>query len=157
MIDLLKILNLLSDHQVDYCLVGGLAAATYGSSMVTQDVDVACSMEAENLAKLHNAVAPINPRHRMAKPPRPFTLEDANSGLFKNIYLTTSLGQLDCLGEVKGIGDFNAVKRQSVEIDMGSFKLPIISLEALIVAKEAMARPRDLENAKLLRGIRDHN
>lgn len=157
MIDLLEILKILSKHQVEFCLVGGLAAATYGSSMLTQDVDVACSMSIPNLIKLHEALALIHPMHRMVRPHRAFTREDAESGLYKNIYLHTDIGQLDCLGEVKGIGDFDAVMERSAKADSVGFSFSILSLDALIEAKESMGRPRDLENAKILRAIRERN
>lgn len=155
MTNFFQLLAKLVANEVEFVLVGGLAAATYGSSMLTRDVDVACSMKIENLTRLHQALEGQNPRHRMAKPPRPFCLDDAKSGLFKNIYLQTDLGQLDCLGEVKGIGDFAACRSASVTLPVAEIQLPIISLDALIEAKEAMGRPRDLENAKILRAIRE--
>ncbi|WP_309396685.1 hypothetical protein [Cerasicoccus maritimus] len=112
-------------------------------------------MQPANLVKLQAAFEPYNPRHRMAKPPTPFTREDAESGRFKNIYLQTDLGQLDCLGDVKGIGGYDTVLQRSVELDMQTFRLRVIALDALIEAKEAMGRPRDLENVKILRAIQE--
>lgn len=80
------------------------------------------------------------------------TKQDARSVLWKNPLFVTDLGQLDCLGEVKGIGDFNAVMERSVELEMETFQLRVISIDALI---EAMGRPRDLENVKILRALRE--
>ena len=52
MVDFIQLLKRLSDYQVEYVLVGGLAAATYGSSLVTQDVDVCVNLELANLIRL---------------------------------------------------------------------------------------------------------
>jgi len=152
---LIALLEQLDKHKVNYCLVGGFAAMAHGSHLVTTDVDVACSMKPENLEKLFHAVAPYQPKHRMAKPPTPFTIEDARSHAWRNVYLRTDLGQLDCLGEVKGIGDFDEIMKSCVELEMETFQLKVISLDALIEAKEAMGRPRDLENVRILRAIRE--
>ena len=67
----------------------------------------------------------------------------ARSG-WKNIYLDTSAGVLDCLGDIKGLGDFAACAARSVEVDMGGFSIRVLSREALIAAKKAMGRPKDL-------------
>jgi len=112
-------------------------------------------MDPENLTRLYFALEGLHPLHRMAKPPRPFTEEDAGKTHWRNVYLHTDLGQLDCLGELKGIGDFEAVMQRSIVQDLKDFQLRVISLDALIEAKEAMGRPRDLENAKILRAIRE--
>ena len=52
MFDFIQLLNRLSDYQVEFVLVGGLAAATYGSTLVPQDVDVCVKLEVPNLVRL---------------------------------------------------------------------------------------------------------
>jgi len=49
---------------------------------------------------------------------------------------------LDCLSEVLGVGDFDEVLRQSIEINTPSGKCRVLSLDALIRAKDAMGRTR---------------
>ena len=64
MFDFIQLLNRLSDYQVEFVLVGGLAAATYGSTLVPQDVDVCVKLEVPNLVRLKNALLDLNPVHR---------------------------------------------------------------------------------------------
>ena len=74
----------------------------------------------------------------------------------KNIYLDTDWGQLDCLGEVLGLGDFEEVRQQSEPIELDGFECQILRIDALIIAKKAMGRPKDIETIKQLEVIKQH-
>lgn len=152
---LLTLADILTKAGVANVLVGGGAAYVHGSPMMTQDINLACDMSVKNQVKLQAAIAHLNPMHRMAKPPRPFTAEEAAKGTYKDIYLQTDYGQLDCLGEVKGIGTFDACWAESEEIEVRDFQLRVLTLDSLIRAKRAMTRPRDKQNAMILEAIRD--
>lgn len=65
MVQIIKLLEVLTQAKVDFVLVGGAAAAAYGSTMVTQDLDVCGEMSSKNLCRLATAMAPFNPCHRM--------------------------------------------------------------------------------------------
>ncbi|YCM42898.1 hypothetical protein V2O64_16440 [Verrucomicrobiaceae bacterium 227] len=54
------------------------------------------------------------------------------------------MGVLDCLGEIKGLGDFAKCQSQSLEVDLGGFSIRVLTRETLITAKKAMGRPKDL-------------
>lgn len=143
-----KLLSTMLEAEVDFVLVGGLAAAIHGSSMVTQDVDVCVSLKQENLQKLMDCLQPYNPVFR--DPRRiPFTQLQP----FKNIYLITDLGRLDCLGEIKGLGSYDQLMEQTETFPVDDRVCPILTLDALIRAKEAMGRERDLQNVAILREI----
>lgn len=68
----------------------------------------------------------------------------ALKGGWKNIYLDTSAGVLDCLGDIKGLGGFAECSGRSLEVDLGGFSIRVLTREALIEAKKAMGRPKDL-------------
>ena len=72
-----------------------------------------------------------------------------------DLYLQTDLGQLDCLSEVKGIGDFAEVRRQSIVVELPSGPCRILSLDALIRAKEAMGGPKDKLTILQLKAIQE--
>lgn len=74
----------------------------------------------------------------------------AARGGWKNIYLDTSAGVLDCLGDIKGLGDFAECKTRSLEVDLGGFTIRVLTREALIAAKKAMGRPKDLQTVAQL-------
>ena len=128
---------------------------SHGSALLTQDLDVACRMSEKNLKKLETALEGLHAVHRQT--PQKLALDFQKDGYvrWKNLYLRTDLGQLDCLGEVAGIGDFDAVWARSEELDLGDFKMRILSLDALIESKKAIGRPRDIHAVHELEAIRE--
>jgi len=148
------LLATLSEGGVEFVLVGGYSAMLHGGSLMTRDVDVVCPMTPENLGRLHTALEALHPVYRMAPSAQPFTRADAERKDWENLYLRTDIGVLDCLGEVKGLGDYHACLARSVSINLGAFAIRGLSLDALIEAKRAMGRPRDLHTADELEVIR---
>jgi len=140
---------------VEFVVVGGYAAFAHGASVITQDLDVCCRFSPENLRRLAAALADVHPRHRLTPQKLPFELTGELAHRLKNLYLDTDLGALDCLSEVTGVGGFEEVLRQSIEVATPSGKCRVLGLDALICAKEAMGRPRDQTTAVQLRAIRE--
>ena len=153
MLDFIELLCRLADNKVQFVLVGGLAAAAYGSPQLTQDIDICIQLSIQNLENLKYALAGLHPVHRM-HPSKP-KFEDVGEKLksFRNIYLDTDIGQLDCLGEIKGIGSFEDVMDNSGTIELRGKTIHILSLEALIKSKEALGRPKDKGSVLLLKVI----
>lgn len=139
--DILKRLN---EFGVKYILVGGMAANIHGSTITTMYCDIVVSLDAENLLKLAQALSVYSPTFRHKKPPQDFDEDMAARGGWKNIHLDTAAGILDCLGDIKGLGDFAECDANSLEVDLGGFSIRVLTREALIVAKKAMGRPKDL-------------
>jgi hypothetical protein len=138
-------------------VIGGFAAVAHGVTLLTQDIDVCCRFSAENLLRLQEALADLEPRHRMppSRPPLRLTRDAATE--FRNLYLETSLGQLDCLGEVLGVGDYERVLAESVAVPLLAGPCRILSIDALIRAKETMGRERDRQALLQLRAIRERS
>ena len=74
--------------------------------------------------------------------------------MLKNLYLKTDLGVVDCLGEVLGVGNFDEVFKNSVEVELPYGKCRILDIDALIRAKEAMNRNHDKITVMLLKKIK---
>jgi hypothetical protein len=147
-----ELLARLVEGQVEFVLVGGLAAYAHGSSLITRDLDVCMPMTVENLMRLQAALAGLHPVHKM-RPDIPLELTPEKCTGWNNIYLKTDLGEVDCLGNVLAVGDYPEVARESTTIDLPKGPVRIIEIQALIRAKEAMARPRDLEAVRHLRAV----
>jgi len=152
--DLYALIERLLQQKVDFVVIGGFAAVAHGSTFTTQDMDICCDPAGENLMRLQAAVADLNPVHRMTPAKVPLELTPESCTTFKNLYLDTDCGQLDCLGTVQGLGDFGDVKNNSVQVELSVGKCRILSLDALIRAKEAMGRPRDQQAVLELKAIR---
>lgn len=143
MSDLESLLERLVRHRFRFVIVGGYAAVAHGSSLVTQDIDVCCPLTQANLRRLYAALADLHPVHRMS-PRRPaFVVTSESTRGLKNLYLDTDLGQLDCLGSIKGLGDARHVMRASLSLRLPFGTCRVLTVDALIKAKRAMGRPRD--------------
>jgi hypothetical protein len=140
---------------VEFVVVGGYAAVAHGASVMTRDVDVCCRFSPENLRRLAGVLSDVHPRHRMTPQKLPLELTDENATRLRNLYLDTDLGALDCLSEVAGVGGFDEVFRQSIAIDLRSGTCRVLSLDALIQAKEAMGRTQDKLTLIQLKAIKE--
>ncbi len=149
------ILVRLHAHDCQFVLIGGFGAVAWGSSIATRDVDVACDMSPANLRRVWLALAELAPRHRMGSGRPLFTEEDAARDGWKNLYLATRNGQIDLLGEVKGIGGFQECLSRSAPITLDGKEIRILSLEAMIQAKRSMGRPKDLQTVMELEVVRE--
>lgn len=153
----MNLLERLVGAGVDFVVVGGFAGVAHGCSFVTQDIDICCGFDPENLVRLQKALSGINPVHRMTPKRKKLELTEKNGGKFKNLYLDTDIGQLDCVGFVEGIGDYSQVKRASVSVKMQNIEICVLSIDALIKAKQAMNRPRDRQAVLQLEAIKKLN
>lgn len=55
-----NILQLLSNSDIEFVVIGGLAAVIYGSSQVTRDLDVCVAMNPDNIVRLRKVLAPYH-------------------------------------------------------------------------------------------------
>ncbi|MBN2513388.1 MAG: hypothetical protein JXB18_10650 [Sedimentisphaerales bacterium] len=155
--DFLDLLHRLTQNNVEFVVIGGFAAAMYGATMVTEDIDICCSFSPENLFRLQDALKDLHPVHRMTPNKIPLALTPQNAAEFKNLYLATDLGPLDCLSTVEGIGSYEQVSKASQRFETGDLILSVLSLNALIEAKKALNRPRDQEAVIQLKAIQQLN
>ena len=82
-------------------------------------------------------------------------LTEQTCGQFKNLYLDTDIGQLDCLSFIDGLGDYGQTKRESELVEVEEMKVRVLSLDALIKSKKSMERLRDKEAILQLEAIKE--
>jgi len=155
MTDFPGLLKVLTQAGVDFVIVGGAAATVHGSARLTQDLDLVYGRNRENLSRLVSALAPYRPYLRGAPPGLPFAWSEQTLQNGLNFTLVTTLGAIDLLGEIAGGGTFDSLKRQSVSLEIFGVRCFCLSLDALIAAKRAAGRPRDLEAIAELEMIRE--
>ena len=139
-----RLLQTLLAARVKFVLVGGLAAVAHGTATLTGDVDICYARDQENLERLAQALASFHPRLRGAPPDLPFRLDLPTLRAGLNFTLTTDLADLDLLGEILGLGTYDAVRAASEEIEVYGLHCFVLTLEGLIRAKRAAGRPKDL-------------
>ncbi len=152
--DFLNLLLQLNNANVKFVIIGGFAGVVHGCTFVTQDVDICCELSVDNLLRLQNALSDISPVHRITPQKIKLELTEDNCGDYKNLYLDTDLGQLDCIGSLKGVGDFCEVVKVSQKIEVEGQLLDVLTIDALIEAKKALDRPHDKETIIQLEAIK---
>src|SRR5205807_804268 len=98
--------------QVQFVLVDGLAMIAHGSAYVTNDLDICYARTPSNIHALVAALAPLHPYLRGAPPGLSFRFDIATVEAGLNFTLVTDLGDVDLLGEIAGIGNYEQVVLQ---------------------------------------------
>jgi hypothetical protein len=68
-------IKLLGEYEVECVIIGGVAATLYGSTILTNDLDVCYARNTENLQKLALALQSVNAKLRGAPPNLSFILD----------------------------------------------------------------------------------
>lgn len=153
--DFEELLRALAGGEVDFILVGGLAATVHGSARATYDIDVVYGRDPANLERLVSAIGPLHPYLRGAPRGLPFHVDAETLAAGLNFTLTTDLGDLDLLGEIVGGGTYEELLPDTIVIDVFGFSCRCLSLDALIRVKRAAGRPKDLDAIAELEALAD--
>ena len=147
----------LKDSGLEFVIIGGVSVVYHGAPVATFDLDICCPFGEENVRKIEAAVKDLNPVHRMTPNKLPLEVTRSSFATFKNLYLQTDLGKLDCLGEVSGVGNYAAALKKSEMAHFSYGDFLMLNIEALIASKVAAGREKDLEAVRLLRAIKEKN
>jgi hypothetical protein len=151
----LELIKRLTKGGVKFVLVGGFAGVVHGCTYVTQDIDICCDFSVANLLALQEALKDLHPVHRMTPRRLKLKLTAKSCARFKNLYLDTDVGQLDCLASIQGLGNYEDVESLSEIRDLGGgLRIRVLTIDSLIKARKAMNRPRDREAVLQLKAVK---
>ena len=145
MTDFQKLIEALAESRVEFVIVGGLAATAHGASRLTQDIDIVYSRSQENIGRLIAALTPFRPYLRGAPPGLPFEWSQSTIERGLNFTLTTTIGDIDLLGEVTGGGKYDDLVSHGVPLEFFGYSCLCLDLPWLIRVKRAAGRPKDIE------------
>jgi hypothetical protein len=128
---------------VRFVVVGGVAAGLHGMARATFDLDICYDPAPDNRGRLAAVLAEWNAYLRGVEADLPFVMDARQLEISPVMTLATSLGDLDVMDRVEGVGDFTAVLANSVETIVGDTRFRILDLPALIKAKRAANRQKD--------------
>lgn len=144
MLDIAAILKALSANEVDFVVIGGIAAVAHGSAYITQDFDISYARTPLNLERLARALAPFHPRLRGVSEDLPFRFDPATLRAGLNFTLTTDLGDIDLMGAIAGFSSYEMIAAASETLELYGVSCRILTLQGLIRSKRAVGRPKDL-------------
>lgn len=137
-------LEFIGRHNIECVIVGGVAGTLYGSALPTRDLDVCYSRASANLQKIATSLGTVNARLRNAPRNLPFLLEAETLLKGLNFTFVTDVGDLDLLGEVRGIGLYDEALDEASSFQVLGYEFKVIALDKLILSKRAAGRPKDM-------------
>jgi len=137
-------LEFLGRHEIECVIVGGVAATLHGSAIPTTDLDICYSRSPPNLQKLATALQSVHARLRNAPADLPFRLDEETLRKGLNFTFVTDVGDLDLLGEVRGIGFYAETVEGASSFEVVGYEFKVIALDKLIIAKRTAGRAKDL-------------
>jgi hypothetical protein len=154
------LISLLSGNKIDYVLVGGLAVALQGYARNTMDVDVVLAMDAENLERFIASAKAAGLR-----PTLPVAIESlANPALIDQWHREKGMLAFSLRGPqahatvidilVRPAVPYAELRRDAVPIEIGNWRVPVASVDHLIVMKTGTGRSRDAIDVEELEKLR---
>ena len=145
-----RILELLEQHDVEYVVVGGVAAVLQGAPVTTFDLDALIKIDPGNVGRLASALTALDARYREHNDLRP-SREDLAAG--GHLLLMTDSGPFDVLGFIGGGKRYEDIVGSVISLDVGDLKIKVLSLAALVEEKKALGRDKDLAVVRLLEAV----
>ena len=146
-----KLLPTFVGARVEFIIIGGVAGILHGSARATYDVDLVYSRNEQNIQRLASVLAPYNPYLRNAPVGLPFVWDTKTIRHGLNFTLTTTVGDIDLLGEVADGDTYSDLLPHSFEVEAFGVRFKCLDLPTLIRIKEAAGRPKDREAIAELR------
>ena len=148
---ILSIFETLAKHQVEYLVVGGVAAVLGGAPVSTFDLDIVHSTSPENVARILTALEELDAwyRHFQERRLRPDSSHLTSPG---HQLLMTRYGPFDVLGMIGRGRTYCDLLPLTVEMEVRSgVRVRVLSLEAQIAVKEELGGEKDAAMLPLLR------
>ena len=140
--DFLEILKILSKHEADFIVVGGVCAVLHGAPVTTFDLDIVHSRSRENVTRLMSALEELEAYYRERKDKR-ITPKQAHLTSQGRHLLITRSGPLDLLGTIGSGHTYNDLLTRTVELKVSNLKVRILGLQTLIKVKKETITEKD--------------
>jgi hypothetical protein len=155
-----KLLAALSDAEVDYVLIGGLAVALHGYQRVTMDVDVVLAFTDANLEKFVECA-----KRAELKPVLPIPVESLRDTALIDqwhrekgmlVFALRADGAMSTVIDVlvRPSVSFDELKRNAVSKLVGPLSIPVAGIDDLIRLKTGTGRNKDVLDIEELRKIK---
>lgn len=136
--DFRDLLTELHDAGADFVVVGGYAVAFHGYPRATKDIDILIRPTAANAARVYRALAAFG------APLAAFGVEAEDFATYDGVlHFGAAPYSADILNRISGVSFERAIAGAGT-LDVDGRAIRIIGLDALLAAKRAAGRPKDL-------------
>jgi hypothetical protein len=157
-LDLRGILEALTEGEVEFLVIGGVAVGFHGFVRGTKDIDIVPAPEPGNLRKLADVLssldAQVDGAQEFDRGELPDPLDPDALGLGGNWVLRTRLGRCDVMQWVGEDPLWEKLSPTAIEADLAGLEIKFVSYEGLVGLKEFAGRPVDFLDLERLREAR---
>lgn len=137
--------------EIQFIVVGGLAAVLNGAPLQTYDLDLVYSPEPANIDRLLHFLRDVDAIFRI-QPERKLPPAESHLSAGGHINLLTRYGPIDLLATIGEDLHFPDLLPHSIEMDIGNgCSVRVLNLETLISTKEQLASEKDVAALPVLR------
>ncbi|HSS42113.1 MAG TPA: nucleotidyltransferase [Solirubrobacterales bacterium] len=140
-----ELLRRLSEAEVEFVVVGGLAVNAWGVVRGTKDVDVVIATDPENVRRVAEVAAEagghVQQGHALLG--SAFSIASALAG-GDQVMIETDLGRLDVVQGLDGVPSFEELRPRSSEAEILGVAVAVCGVDDLMAMKRAAGRTRDL-------------
>jgi hypothetical protein len=148
-VDLSALLEALTKADVEFIVVGGLAAVAQGAPITTMDMDIVHRQSNDNIDRLLAFLKKIDAIHRRLDDkiiePKKRDLSGRGQALF-----ATRFGPLDVLAVIEEGRGYDDLLPDTVEIEFRGHRVRVLSLKTLVELKQQSRDPKDLQRLPVL-------
>jgi predicted nucleotidyltransferase len=140
-----QILRRLTEAEVRFVVVGGLALGAWGVVRGTKDVDIVVAPDAENLKRLAAVAEAIHGYVHAGESFLSSQLSIAGQiAAGEQVAIETDLGRLDIVQGLDGIPPYDELNTRSTKAEILGVEVAVCSIDDLKAMKRAAGRTRDL-------------
>ena len=139
--------RVLLEHDVEFLVIGGVAAHLHQTGHATVDIDICPSSEGANLERLAAALRSIEARLRVEGEPAGIAFDPHPQQLRQLSMLTllTVHGPVDlCFAPAGFLGGYDSLVPGHVVVVVSGVEVPVASLADVVRSKRAAGRPKDI-------------
>jgi predicted nucleotidyltransferase len=139
-----RLLRRLSQAEVEFVLVGGLAVNAWGVVRGTKDVDIVVAPDIENFKRVAGVAVALHGHvqtgESLLSSPPSITAQLASG---ERVAIETELGQLDVVQGLDGVPTYEDLRAKATNAEVLGVEVAVCSVEDLKAMKQAAGRTRD--------------
>ncbi|WP_155305130.1 hypothetical protein [Desulfosarcina widdelii] len=147
--DLSAVLEGLIKADVNFILVGGLAAVVQGAPVTTLDVDIVHQRSSENIGKLLSFLKSVDSFHRRPDDKKIEPTKEDLSGKSHALF-STRFGPLDVLAVIEEGKTYDHLIEHTVDVTFRGNTIKVLDLETIIELKKTSKDPKDKQRLPVL-------